>query len=133
MAVVLVIQDTPEGIVDLHALEDAGHLVRRCFGSASTFAACPMLRTGDCPLPAGAQVIVFAPGFLDAPVAHRSYRMVHVLRGYRRHPAYARLPVVLVADRIPEGLGGSGTIRLLPPSASASALHAAIEEAATGE
>lgn len=132
MRTVLVVQNAPDGLVDVASLEDAGYLVRRCFGGQTTFAACPMLRKGDCPLPAGADVIVFAPGLFDVPVAHRTYRMIHVLRGYRRHPAYARLPMLVLADALPPKLGGSGPVWLLDPNTPSEELLRVLDAVAEG-
>lgn len=115
MATILVVQDSPEGLLDQDALAARGHLLRRCWGGATMFAGCPMLKTGACPLPLGADLIVFAPGFLNAPIAHRTYRGIHVLNGYRRHAIYSTLPMLLVSFDDPGPLPGTGPIEVIEP------------------
>jgi hypothetical protein len=78
-----------------------------CGGGPTPLAACPLLRHGSCPLPDAAELVVFACP-LGLPLRGRSYRGSHLLRAYRAHPDYGRLPLVLVAIAPPQDLEGPG-------------------------
>jgi CheY-like chemotaxis protein len=88
-------------------LAAAGHRVVRRGGGPTPLGACLLLRHGRCPLADAAELLVFACT-LDLPVSGRSYRGIHLLRAYRAHPDYGRLPMVLVAVAPPRDLQGSG-------------------------
>jgi hypothetical protein len=88
----------------------AGHRVLRCGGGPTPLGACLLLRQGRCPLPDAAELVVFACT-LNLPLPGRSYRGIHLLRAYRAHPDYGRLPLVLVAAAPPQNLQGPGRPR----------------------
>src|SRR5512133_2796096 len=97
MASILLIEDGPGIGRQLPGLlAAAGHRVLCCGGGPTPLAACPLLRQGRCPLPDVAQLLIFACP-LGLPLRSRSYRGIHLLRAYRAHPDYGRLPLVLVA------------------------------------
>ena len=50
---------------------------------------------------------------LTLPLPGRSYRGIHLLRAYRAHPDYGRLPLVLVAVAAPQNLEGPGPTKLV--------------------
>jgi CheY-like chemotaxis protein len=106
-------------------LAAAGHRVVRCGGGPTPLGACLLLRQGRCPLPAAAEVLVFACA-LDLPVPGRSYRGIHLLRAYRAHPDYGRLPLVLVAVAPPQNLQGSGPTELVGTFADPAGVLAAV-------
>jgi hypothetical protein len=97
MATILLVEDgatlSPEVTRFLQA---AGHRVVRCGGGPTPLAACLLLRLGRCALVDGADLLVFACT-LTLPLPGRSYRGIHLLRAYRAHSDYGRLPLVLVA------------------------------------
>jgi CheY-like chemotaxis protein len=127
MAKILVVEDTPDLILyEARLLERAGHRVIRCNGAPSLLSACPMLRFGSCPLPESVDMIVFDCGFAG-PMRHRSYNGSHLLRAYRSHPWYGRLPMLLVAPRIPQGIGGTGPIELVGKFSEPRAVVEAVE------
>jgi hypothetical protein len=67
-----------------------------CGAGPTPLAACLLLRQGSSPLPDRAELLVFACP-LNLPLPGRSYRGIHLLRAYRAHPDFGRLPMVLVA------------------------------------
>ena len=71
-----------------------------------------MLQNGVCALAEAADLILFACQ-LFAPLPHRTYRGIHLLRAYRAHPVYGRLPMLLVTYGAPDDLGGIGPIEHL--------------------
>jgi hypothetical protein len=128
MATILLIEDGPGIGRELPGLlAEAGHRVLRCGGGPSPLAACPLLRHGSCLLPAAADLLVFACP-LVLPLHGRAYRGSHLLRAYRAHPHYGRLPLVLVAaGPSPQYLEGSGpteTVAMfVDPGAVVAAVH----------
>jgi hypothetical protein len=64
---------------------------------------------------------------LGLPLRGRSYRGIHLLRAYRAHPDYGRLPVVLVAVAGPQGLEGRGSTELVDTFADPTAVLAAVD------
>src|SRR6266545_5292477 len=106
MAIILLVEDgAGVGREVTSLLEAAGHRVLRCGGGPTPLGACSLLRQGRCPLPDAAQLLVFACT-LNLPLPGRSYRGIHLLRAYRAHPDYGRLPLALVAVAPPQDLGG---------------------------
>jgi CheY-like chemotaxis protein len=113
MASILLVEDGPGVGRELTSLlAAAGHRVVRCGGGPTPLAACPLLRQGSCPLPAAAELLVFACP-LGLPLRGRSYRGIHLLHAYRAHPDYGRLPLVLVAVAPPQDLQGSGPTEMV--------------------
>src|SRR6266545_1113951 len=113
MASILLVEDGPGvGRQLTSLLAAAGHRVLRCGGGPTPLAACPLLRQGSCPLPAAAELLVFACP-LGLPLRGRSYRGIHLLCAYRAHPDYGRLPLVLVAIAPPQDLEGSGPTEMV--------------------
>jgi CheY-like chemotaxis protein len=125
MATILLVEDGAVGRDLLELLAAAGHRVVRCGGGPTPLGACLLLRHGRCPLPDAAQLMVFA-GTLDLPLPGRSYRGIHLLRAYRAHPDYGRLPLVLVAAEPPQDLRGSGPIELVGTFADPACVLAAV-------
>ncbi len=126
MAGILLVEDGPGIGRELTGLlAAAGHRVVRCGGGPTPLAACPLLRQGSCPLPDAAQLLVFACT-LGLPLRGRSYRGSHLLRAYRAHPDYGRLPLVLVAVAPPQDLEGSGPTELVGTFADPAAVLAAV-------
>jgi hypothetical protein len=112
LATILLVEDALDlGAYEANVLEAQGHRVLRCGGGATPFSACTMMRYGSCPLPAAADLIVFSCGMIA--VKHRSYRGVHLLRAYRQHAEYGRLPMLVVSFGVPSGLGGSGPMKVI--------------------
>lgn len=110
MATVLLVEDEPDlGLFEAGLLEAEGHRVLRCSGSPAPFAACPMLRYGSCAVVDSVELILFSCG-LFMPIRNRTYRAEHLLRAYRSHPRYGRLPMVVVAIGKVEGLEGAGSL-----------------------
>jgi CheY-like chemotaxis protein len=113
MASILLVEDGPGvGRQLTSLLAAAGHRVLRCGGGPTPLAACPLLRRGSCPLPDAAELLVFACT-LPLPLPGRSYRGIHLLRAYRAHPDYGRLPLVLVAVAAPQDLEGPGPTEMV--------------------
>jgi hypothetical protein len=106
-------------------LEADDHWVVRCGGGPTPLAACPLLRYGSCPLVDSADLVIFASA-LTLPLPGRSYRGIHLLRAYRAHPDYQRLPLVLVAVAPPRDLGGSGPIEVVEPQSDPAVVVAAV-------
>jgi hypothetical protein len=88
-------------------------------------AACLLLRHGRCPFVDNADLLVFACA-LALPLSGRSYRGIHLLRAYRAHPDYGRLPLVLMAVAPPHSLGGSGPIEVVETHTDPAAVVAAV-------
>lgn len=109
MATILLIEDQPDlGLYEAQLLERAGHRIVRCNGGPSMSAACPLLKSGRCALVEQAELIVFSiPMFA---IKGRTYRGVHLLRAYRAHPDYGRLPMVVVSLGTPPDLPGRGPL-----------------------
>lgn len=126
MASILLIEEGPGVGRQLTSLvAAAGHRVLRCGGRPTPLAACPLLRHGRCPLPDAAQLLIFACP-LGLPLRGRSYRGIHLLRAYRAHPNYGRLPLVLVAVAPPQDLEGPGSTELVDTFADSAAVLAAV-------
>jgi CheY-like chemotaxis protein len=126
MAIILLVEDgTGVGREVTSLLEAAGHRVLRCGGGPTPLGACLLLRQGRCPLPDAAQLLVFACT-LNLPLPGRSYRGIHLLRAYRVHPDYGRLPLVLVAVAPPQDLQGPGPIEVVGTFADPAGVLAAV-------
>ena len=109
MATILLIEDQPDlGTYEANVLESAGHRIIRCFGGPTMFAACPLLKVGRCSLIDAADLIVFSVPMFS--IHGRTYRGEHLLRAYRSHVDYGRLPMVVVSIGTPKDLPGSGPI-----------------------
>lgn len=131
MATILLVEDAPDiGAYEAVILEAEGHRVFRCNGAPTPLACCPMIRDGRCALPENADVIVFACSLMR-PARHRSYRGVDLLRGYRAHARYGRLPMLVVWAGARPAVGGPGPIRFIekfsPPHMVIDAVHKLIE------
>jgi hypothetical protein len=63
---------------------------------------------------------------LGLPQRGRSYRGIHLLRAYRAHPDYGRLPLVLVAVAPPHDLEGPGPTELVDTFTDPAAVLAAV-------
>lgn len=128
MANILLIEDQPDiGLYEAQILEAAGHRIIRCIGGPTLFAACPLLKMGRCSVVDHADVIVFSmPMFA---LRGRSYRGEHLLRAYRSHTDYGRLPMVIVSLGVPEYLPGTGPIERIDKFSPPAAVVAAVERA----
>ena len=127
MATILLIEDGPGIGGQLPSLlATAGHRVLWCGGGPTPLAACPLLRQGRCPLADAAELLVFACP-LDLPLHGRSYRGIHLLRAYRAHPDYGRLPLVLVTVGPPPDLAGTGPTQLVTTFQDPAAITAVID------
>lgn len=126
MANILLVEDGPGIGRELPGLlAAAGHRVMHCGGGPTPHAACPLLRQGSCPLADAAELLVFACP-LTLPLAGRSYRGIHLLRAYRAHPDYGRLPLVLVAVAPPQNMEGPGPTEVMAALAEPAAVLAAV-------
>jgi len=122
MATILLVEDIPDlATFEARLLEAAGHRIIRCSGGPAVFGVCPLMRGDDCGIAAPADLILFACR-LFAPMPRRSYRGIHLLRAYRSHPVYGRLPFVVVSAGDPGGLEGLGPIEILPKGADPAAV-----------
>jgi len=127
MALILLVEDTPDLVLyEGRVLESAGHRVFRCSGGPTPFAACTMLRYGNCPLPEAADLIIFDCGMIG-PMRHRTYRGIHLLRAYRAHALYGLVPMLVIAETLPDGLEGSGPIESIPKFSEPRAVVEAVE------
>lgn len=125
MAVILLIEDQPDiGTYEARVLEAAGHRVIRCIGGPSLFGACPMLKRGQCPLVESADMIVFSLPMFS--MRGRTYRGEHLLRTYRSHPDYSRLPMLIVSLGTPANLPGTGPIERIDKYANPNAVLDAV-------
>ena len=126
MATVLLLDDRETVSQEVARLLEADdHRVVRCGGGPTPLAACPLLRYGRCPLVGSADLVIFALP-LTLPLPGRSYRGIHLLRAYRAHPDYQRLPLVLVTVAAPRNLGGAGPIEVVEPQSEPAAVVAAV-------
>src|SRR6266542_6584633 len=126
MATILLVEDGATVSREVtRLLEAGGHRVVRCGGGPTPLAACLLLRYGGCPFVDNADLLVFACA-LALPLPCRSYRGIHLLRAYRAHPDYGRLPLVLVAVAPPHNLGGSGPIEVVETYRDPAAVVAAV-------
>jgi hypothetical protein len=127
MATIVLIDDGPGIGGQLSGLlVTAGHRVLWCGGGPTPLAACPLLRQGRCPLADAAELLVFACP-LDLPLRGRSYRGSHLLRAYRAHPDYGRLPLVLATVGPPPDLPGTAPIELVDRVEDPAAVTAAVD------
>ena len=127
MASILLVEDVPDlGLYEAKLLEQEGHFVLRCSGGPTAFAACPMMRDGTCPVVDAADLIIFSCRMFG-PLQHRSYRGIHLLRAYREHPEYGRLPMLVVGVGAPDDLGGSGPILQVAKFADPSEVVSAVD------
>lgn len=125
MATILLVEDGATVSRQVSCLlEAAGHRVVRCGGGPTPLAACLLLRHGRCPLVDSAELVVFAC-VLALPLPGRAYRGIHLLRAYRAHPDYGRLPLVLVAVAPPHHLAGAGPIQVVTTHTDPTAVVAA--------
>ena len=126
MATILLVEDGATVSREVsYLLGAAGHQVVRCGGGPTPLAACLLLRHGRCPLVDNADLVVFACP-LALPLSGRSYRGIHLLRAYRAHPRYGRLPLVLVTIAPPHELEGSGPLEVMQTNAGPAAVVAAV-------
>ena len=113
MTSILLVEDFPDlGLYEAKLLEQEGHTVLSCSGGPTPFSACPMMRFGECPVADAADLIIFSCR-LFPPMPHRTYGGISLLRAYRAHPVYGRLPMLVVAIAPPKDLQGSGPIRFV--------------------
>jgi CheY-like chemotaxis protein len=126
MATILLVEDGATVSREVtRLLEAAGHQVVRCGGGPTPLAACLLLRCGRCPFVDNANLVVFACA-LALPLPSRSYRGIHLLRAYRAHPDYGRLPLVLVAVAPPHNLAGTGPVEVVETHTDPAAVVAAV-------
>src|SRR6266498_3693636 len=126
MAIILLVEDGATVSREVTCpLEAAGHRVVPCGGGPTPLAACLLLRHGRCPFVDNADLLVFACA-LALPLPSRSYRGIHLLRAYRAHPDYGRLPLVLVAVAPPQDLDGPGPIEVVGTFADPAGVLAAV-------
>lgn len=113
MARILLVEDTPDlGLFEAKILETAGHQIIHCGGGSSPFGVCPMLKGESCGLADCANVIIFSCRvFTQLPM--RAYRGLQLLRAYRAHPVYGRLPFLVVVLGDPGKLEGIGPIEVV--------------------
>lgn len=127
MATILLVEDQPDvGLYEAQLLEAAGHRIVRCIGGPTLFGACPLLKFGHCSLVDHADLILFSvPMFA---MRGRTYRGEHLLRAYREHPDYGRLPMVIVSLGIPEDLPGTGPLTRVDKFSEPNAVIDAVED-----
>lgn len=113
MSTILLVEDAPDlGLYEVGLLEQDGHHVFRCCGGPVLHGACPLLRGGDCALPAVADLIVFSVP-LFGPLRNRTYRGIDLLRAYRGHRVYGRLPMLIVSVGDPGAVEGIGPLEVI--------------------
>jgi CheY-like chemotaxis protein len=126
MATILLVDDRATVSLEVtRLLEAGGHRVVRCGGGPTPLAACLLLRYGRCPFVDSADLLIFACT-LALPLPGRSYRGIHLLRAYRAHPDYGRLPLVLLAVAPPHDLRGAGPIEVVETYTDPTAVVAAV-------
>ena len=86
-----------------------------------------MMRYGSCPLPDSADLIVLAWG-PRAPMRHRTYRGIHLLRAYRSNARYGSLPMVVVGYGVTRDLPGTGRVAVIERSSDPVAVVSAVDE-----
>jgi len=126
MATILLVEDGPDlGLYEGMILEGMGHRVFRCSASPPPFGACSMMKYGSCALPSAADLIVFSCnlGFLQG----HTYRGIHLLRSYRRHPIYGGLPMLVVSLGPPPVLEGTGPVEFVERFSSPHAVLDAVD------
>lgn len=125
-ATILLVEDAPDlGLYEAKILEARGHHVLRCGGSPRPFGACPMLRYRSCALPNAADAIVFSSHL--GPFWGQTYRGVDLLRAYRSHPAYGRLPMLVVSLGPRPQLDGTGPLEFVDKFSSPRAVLDAVD------
>ena len=128
MACILLVEDAPDlGLYEAQLVEQEGHTVLRCSGGPNPFTACPMMQRGTCVLADAADLIIFSCG-LFGPMRHRTYGGVNLLRTYRAHPDYGRLPMLVVSVGVPKDLGGTGPIRFIEKYAEPATVVQAVND-----
>jgi CheY-like chemotaxis protein len=128
VATILLVEDVLDiGAYEASLLEAAGHTVIICRGTPVPFGACPLMRDGACTVADRADLLLFSAG-LFAPVGGQPFRGLDLLRRYRRHPAYGRLPCVVVALGTPGDLPGDGPVRVVGKFSPPRRVVAAVEE-----
>lgn len=127
MATILLVEDQPDvGLYEAQILEGAGHRIVRCIGGPTLFGACPLLKFGHCSLADHADLILFSiPMFA---MRGRTYRGEHLLRAYREHADYGRLPMVVVSLGIPRDLPGTGPLARVDKFSEPHAVIGAVED-----
>lgn len=125
MAVILLIEDQPDiGTYEADVLESAGHRIIRCVGGPTLFGACPLLQRGRCSLVDSADMIVFSLPMFS--MRGRTYRGEHLLRAYRSHSDYGRLPMLIVSLGTPADLPGTGPLERVDKFSSPNAVLEAV-------
>lgn len=131
MAVILLLEDQPDiGTYEADVLEAAGHRIVRCVGGPTLFNACPLLRRGRCSLVDWADMIVFSLPMFS--MRGRTYRGEHLLRAYRSHPNYGRLPMLIVSLGTPPELPGEGPIERVEKFSNPNAVLEAVARLLSG-
>ena len=109
MANILLVEDRPDlGLYEYGLLERAGHRVMWCGGGPTPHGSCPMLTRGACPLADSADMLLFSCA-MSMPMRGRGYRGEHLLRAYREHRRYGKLPTVVVSIGAPKEMAGTGS------------------------
>jgi len=127
MATILLVEDEPDiGTFEAGLLEREGHRVLRCGGAPSMFGACPMLRDGSCALVDPADLIIFSCRMFSR-LPRRTYTGANLLRSYRNHAVYGRLPMLVVSVGAPDDLPGTGPIELIDKFSEPGAITNAVD------
>jgi CheY-like chemotaxis protein len=126
MATILLVEDAPDiGVFEAGLLEREGHRVIRCGGAPGVFGACPLVREGSCALVDPADLIIFSCRLLTR-LPRQSYSGTDLLRAYRNHPMYGRLPMLIVSVGRPEKLPGTGAVEAIDKFSAPGAVLAAV-------
>lgn len=113
-ATILLVEDAPDLALDeAPALESAGHRVVRCGGSRMPYSACPLLRFGECSIAAPADLIIFSVPLGGVRFRGWAYSGTDLLRAYRAHPRFGRLPMLIVSVGDPGPLEGIGPVEIV--------------------
>lgn len=128
MATILLVEDTPDlGLFETELLEAAGHKIVRCGGGPTSYSVCPLLRGRSCSLADEAHLIMFSCR-LFTELHGRTYRGMRLLQAYRAHPAYARLPFLVVAQGSPGKLEGTGPVEVVEKFSDPAKVVAAVRD-----